>query len=104
VSRWNTGLKIDPKLTARDTAENEAYWAKVQREHPPRKIAKMSTRSDAQELRLEIAENKYAKICSSVHKWRNYSDSEMRLHCGELTAQEIRSIKAVLQSIITENE
>jgi hypothetical protein len=33
-------LDIDEELTAKDTAECEAYWAKVREEHPTRKINK----------------------------------------------------------------
>jgi hypothetical protein len=62
----------------------------------------MAMRSDTQEMRVEMVENEYNKLYSSLYKWAKYSDSEMRLHCGELTAQEIRSIKAVLKAILRE--
>jgi len=39
-------------------------------------------------------------IEANLNKWINYSDDEMRLHAGELTAQEIHSIRAVLNCII----
>jgi len=35
-----------------------------------------------------------------VEAWYNMKPSEMRLHAGEMTAQEIRTVKAVLGSII----
>lgn len=38
-----------------------------------------------------------------IHKWANMSSSQLRLQCGELTAQEIRSIKAVLNAMLKEN-
>ena len=36
----------------------------------------------------------------TVKFWRDMSDSEMRLRCGELTAQEIRTVRAVLNNIL----
>lgn len=46
---------------------------------------------------LEIIDLK-AKL-TSLNDWTNYSDSELRLRCGELSAQEIRTIRAVLNAI-----
>jgi len=40
------------------------------------------------------------RVQKEVEKWLNMSDSEIRLHCGETTAQEIRTVKAVLKSIL----
>jgi len=37
-----------------------------------------------------------AKLKNTIRQWRDASDSEMRLRLGEVTAQEIRSIRAVL--------
>ena len=34
-----------------------------------------------------------------VIKWRDMSDDQMRLQCGEMTPQEIRSVRAVLSAI-----
>jgi hypothetical protein len=39
-------------------------------------------------------------IIQSAKKWYDMSDSQMRLHCGEMTAQEIRTVKAVLRNIL----
>ena len=36
--------------------------------------------------------------------WSLKSDSQMRLDCGELTAHEIRAIRAVLKSIIQNDQ
>jgi hypothetical protein len=33
-------------------------------------------------------------------EWHGYSDADLHLRCGELTAQEIRSIRAVLNAIV----
>jgi len=41
------------------------------------------------------------KIADSVREWVQLSDSAMRLRCGEMTAQEIRTVRAVLHSILT---
>lgn len=35
-----------------------------------------------------------------VIEWRDQSDEGLRLRCGELTAQEIRTIRAVLNAIL----
>lgn len=39
------------------------------------------------------------RIVDRVYMWSEFSDEEMRLHAGEMTAQEIRSVRAVLNSI-----
>ena len=36
--------------------------------------------------------------------WRDQSDEGLRLRCGELTSQEIRTIRAVLTAILPPNE
>ena len=36
-----------------------------------------------------------------VTKWRDMPDDEMRLRAGEMTAQEIRSVRAVLNAILS---
>ena len=35
-----------------------------------------------------------------VESWGEMSDSALRLRCGELTAQEIRTVRAVLNAIL----
>lgn len=40
------------------------------------------------------------KMVDSLFEWYQLSDSGLRLRMGELTAQEIRSIRAVLNSIV----
>lgn len=37
-----------------------------------------------------------------IIKWETMSNAQLRLQCGELTMQEIRSIKAVLNEILRE--
>lgn len=39
-----------------------------------------------------------------VIDWRSQSDEGLRLRCGELTAQEIRTIRAVLNAILPPND
>ena len=39
-----------------------------------------------------------------VIDWRDQSDEGLRLRCGELTAQEIRMIRAVLNAILPQND
>ena len=41
------------------------------------------------------------RIQKIVECWRKMSGSEMRLHCGEMSAQEVRTVKAVLGSILS---
>jgi len=36
-----------------------------------------------------------------LQEWIDLTDSGLRLRCGELTAQEIRTVRSVLKSIIT---
>jgi hypothetical protein len=38
-----------------------------------------------------------------VIDWRSQSDEGLRLRCGELSAQEIRTIRAVLAAILPPN-
>ena len=44
------------------------------------------------------------QIQRRVIDWRDQSDEGLRLRCGELTAQEIRSIRAVLNAILPTND
>lgn len=39
------------------------------------------------------------RIIDRVYMWSEFSDEEMRLHAGEMTAQEIRSVRAILRCI-----
>jgi hypothetical protein len=39
----------------------------------------------------------------SVIDWQSQSDAGLRLRCGELTAQEIRTIRAILRAIVETN-
>jgi hypothetical protein len=39
----------------------------------------------------------------SVIDWQSQSDQGLRLRCGELTAQEIRTIRAILRAIVETN-
>jgi hypothetical protein len=44
-------------------------------------------------------ESDAAEVIERLHEWGTMSASEMRLRGGEMTAQEIRTVKAVLNSI-----
>ena len=44
--------------------------------------------------------NNIEAVHSRCWEWLNMSDSELRLRMGELTAQEIRTCRAMLRSII----
>lgn len=39
-------------------------------------------------------------ILEQIDKWRNGTEQEIRLRAGELTSDEIRTIKAILSSIV----
>lgn len=41
------------------------------------------------------------RITELVVKWRDMPSEEMRLRAGDMTAQEIRSVKAVLNAILS---
>jgi len=40
------------------------------------------------------------QIAESALEWSSLSDSGLRLRCGEMTAQEIRTVRAVLNCIL----
>ena len=44
-----------------------------------------------------------AEIIETALKWKGMTDSEMRLQAGEMTTQEIRTVRAVLNQILPEN-
>jgi hypothetical protein len=39
-----------------------------------------------------------------VIDWRSQSDEGLRLRCGELTSQEIQTVRAVLNAILPPND
>jgi hypothetical protein len=43
------------------------------------------------------------KLEKIVKVWRDMPDQEMRLRCGKMTAQEIRTVRAVLDAILAMN-
>ena len=47
--------------------------------------------------RLIVERNRITEL---VAKWRDMPSEEMRLRAGDMTAQEIRSVKAVLNAIL----
>lgn len=44
------------------------------------------------------------KVEKLVEAWRDMPADEMRLRCGEMTAQEIRTVRAVLNQILPAND
>lgn len=44
------------------------------------------------------------KLVAEIKKWIDMSRQQMRLHCGEMTEQEIRTVKAVLNAILENAE
>lgn len=39
------------------------------------------------------------KLVAQISEWRKLSDDGLRLRCGEMTAQEIRTVRAVLDAL-----
>ena len=48
----------------------------------------------------EYGDHQSGTVRSRALEWHRMSDADMRLRMGELTAQEIRSIRAVLNHIV----
>jgi predicted transposase YbfD/YdcC len=42
------------------------------------------------------------KMQKNVERWYKMKPDEMRLRCGEMTAQEIRTVKAILKNILND--
>jgi hypothetical protein len=53
-------------------------------------------------LRAHIMKTPTEGTLAKLDEWRNKSDAAMRLSLGECTAQELRTVKAVLNSIAGE--
>jgi hypothetical protein len=53
---------------------------------------------------LERERNDALKTQERVKNWKLMTAQELRLTCGEITAQEIRTIRAVLDQILSKNE
>lgn len=48
-------------------------------------------------------ERQFVALTSKIREWQSMSEAKMRLRCGELSAQDIRNIKAVLEAILPTN-
>ena len=59
-------------------------------------LANEQLRADVK--RLIVERNRITEL---VVKWRDMPSEEMRLRAGDMTAQEIRSVKAVLNAILS---
>lgn len=57
------------------------------------------TSDDVENLQQECCQLK--NTVSKATEWSLLSDAEMRLRCGEMTAQEIRTVRAVLGAIVS---
>lgn len=58
------------------------------------------TKEFDREAQKEDILNNCIQVRRRVLEWINLSDSGLKLRCGELTAQEIRTIRAVLNALI----
>jgi hypothetical protein len=58
-------------------------------------LANEQLRADAKRLIVELN-----RITELVTRWRDMPSEDMRLRAGDMTAQEIRSVKAVLNAIL----
>lgn len=63
----------------------------------PYSLVYMNESSDTEYLVAAIKEA--TQVIARLNEWRNMTDAEMRLRCGEVTAQEIRTVRAVLAAI-----
>jgi hypothetical protein len=54
-------------------------------------------KTGAERLQFVLREN--ARLRDSLNEWVNLTDAGLRLRCGELTAQEIRTVRAVLRAV-----
>lgn len=63
----------------------------------------MAYQSANEELRADVRRLivERNRITALVAKWRDMPSEEMRLRAGDMTAQEIRSVKAVLNAILS---
>ena len=59
-------------------------------------LANEQLRADVK--RLIVERNRITEL---VVKWRDMPSEEMRLRAGDMTAQEIRNVKAVLNAILS---
>ena len=62
-------------------------------------LANEQLRTDVK--RLIVERNRITEL---VVKWRDMPSEEMRLQAGDMTAQEIRSVKAVLNAILSNDK
>jgi hypothetical protein len=46
-----------------------------------------------------FSSNENAQLRDTLNEWANLTDDGLRLRCGELTAQEIRTVRAVLRAL-----
>ena len=58
----------------------------------------MNDKIPALRRKLERERN---ELIQRVIEWRGLSDAAMRLRCGEMTAQEIRTVRAVLNALLS---
>jgi len=49
------------------------------------------------------SQQRHCSAAALVEAWRDMPADEMRLRCGEMTAQEIRTVRAVLNQILPAN-
>ena len=63
----------------------------------------MAYQLDNEQLRADVKRLivERNRITELVVKWRDMPSEEMRLRAGDMTAQEIRSVKAVLNAILS---
>jgi hypothetical protein len=52
--------------------------------------------------RLERERNEAREENARLREWHGLTDAELRLRLGELTAQEIRTVRAVLNAILAD--
>jgi hypothetical protein len=64
-----------------------------------------ATRQECDALRADVKRLivERNRITELVAEWRDMPSEEMRMRAGDMTAQEIRSVKSVLNAILSRN-
>lgn len=51
-------------------------------------------------VQAQMENRKLSETLDRLQEWHGLTDAEMRLRCGEMTAQEIRTVRAVLNAVL----
>lgn len=82
----------------------EVYTLSLQALDPSRLQAQIDDLAAAWTAANAVEKNVHENVYQRVADWSKQSDESMRLQCGEMTAQEIRTVRAVLNSILNQSK